>query len=780
MIISKMRLIITKTSLFFIFTIIIVNMVTSNVPDNINFFSSDSTYDNLNKVESLLNTSKKLESIDLAFSLEAVNLAQNIALEIDDKELIARCNYQKGVVQSKNNMFIESLENLKKALSYFEESNNKASTADILLEIGITYQNDDQFKKSLIFINSALADYSLLNDSLGIAFCHTQIGESYMLSGDISAALINYLDAIDISLNNSFNKLLAINYLNLAKLKISSGNYTEAELHLNNALEIANNESLINLKSGAHMQLSEYYYSIGDTSLAIYHLKENIFLTDSIAYQNANELESFYLGFSNNNLVDNDDSPNTIFFVGAIFVLIVVIVFMLLKIKKRAEIHRVIIDKCKAEIEAFERRTSNLKESVELKTKERLEEIDKEINNNKVNQISISNSQKKLDRVNYLKDMFLSKISHEIRTPLSGILGFAEILETQLAIEEEDLLFEFASSITESGMSLVSLLNNILDISRLNSNNMKLDLKKLSVNELIQNLVDKYTTEANLKGLKLIYDSKEIPEIQTDSQIFTKILSLILDNAIKFTEKGFIKISHDYNESVVNIYIKDTGIGIDKAYIHQVFEPYRQESLGYSTSYQGAGLGLPLAKKMANKLDGEIMIESEKGIGTTLILNLPLINIETGSEEQVVEEINKPQPVITKELAPWDTLSVLVVEDDTMNQILYRKLLKTAKQLEITKDGKNTLASIEKKLDTSNYELVLMDINLPGQWDGIALMKEIRKRWPVYKEIPFIAQTAYAITGNREVMLNEGFDEYITKPIIKSTLIEAIKKVLTN
>ncbi|NQU35632.1 MAG: tetratricopeptide repeat-containing sensor histidine kinase, partial [Bacteroidetes bacterium] len=636
-----MRLIITKASLFIILTITIVNMVYGNMPENINFFSSDSTYDNLTKVESLLKTSEKLESSDITFSLEAVLQAQNIAIIINDQELLARCNYQKGVVLSKNNMFVESLENLKKALAYYEESNNKASTANILLEIGNTYQNDKQFKKSLIFYNSSLADYSLLNDSLGIAICHTQIGESNMLSGDINSALNNYLDAIDISLNNNFNSELAINYLNLAKLKITSGNYPEAELHLKNALEIVDNESLINLKAETNFQLSEYYFTIGDTISAIYHLKENLLLTDSIAYHNANELESFYLGFSNNNLVDNDDSPSTALFLSTLFIIIVVIVFLLLKIKKRAAIHKIIIDKCEAEIKAFESRTSNLNEKVELKTKERLEEIDKEINNNLVNQISISNSQKNLDRVNYLKDMFLSKISHEIRTPLNGILGFAEILETQLAIEEEDLLFEFASSITESGMSLVSLLNNILDISRLNSNNMKLDFKKLSINELIQSIVDRYTTEANLKGLKLIYDSKEIPEIQTDSQIFTKILSLILDNAIKFTEKGFIKISHDYNESVVNIYIKDTGIGIDKAYIHQVFEPYRQESLGYSTSYQGAGLGLPLAKKMANKLDGEIMIESEKGIGTTLILNLPLVNIETENEVHVVEEIEK-------------------------------------------------------------------------------------------------------------------------------------------
>ena len=280
-----------------------------------------------------------------------------------------------------------------------------------------------------------------------------------------------------------------------------------------------------------------------------------------------------------------------------------------------------------------------------------------------------------------------------------------------------------------------------------------------------------------MKGLKLIYDSQSIKDIQTDSQIFTKILSLIISNSIKFTEKGFIKISHSYDEDkkMITIYIKDTGIGIDKVYIDQVFEPYRQESLGYSTSYQGAGLGLPLAKKMTNKLDGEINIESEKGSGTTIILNFPIE--QSNIEESITPKAILQEPVPVKEAMPWSTKSVLVVEDDNMNQILYRKLLKTARHLDVAKDGKMALALIEKNINDSNYELVLMDINLPKPWDGISLMKKIRGDWPVYNDIPFIAQTAYAITGNRASMLDEGFDEYITKPILKSALINAISKV---
>jgi len=115
-----------------------------------------------------------------------------------------------------------------------------------------------------------------------------------------------------------------------------------------------------------------------------------------------------------------------------------------------------------------------------------------------------------------------------------------------------------------------------------------------------------------------------------------------------------------------------------------------------------------------------------------------------------------------------------------MNQLLYKKILKKANYLKIAKDGKVALELVEEHLKSGNFDLVLMDINLPAPWNGITLMKEIRKKWPIYNEIPFIAQTAYAITGNRESMISEGFDEYITKPIIKSALINSIKSVINS
>ncbi len=179
---------------------------------------------------------------------------------------------------------------------------------------------------------------------------------------------------------------------------------------------------------------------------------------------------------------------------------------------------------------------------------------------------------------------------------------------------------------------------------------------------------------------------------------------------------------------------------------------------------------------MTIKLEGEIDIKSEKGDGTTIILKFPVY--QTNKRTTLPDKSNEKQIANQEDKPSWESLSILVVEDDNLNQILYRKMLQKARVLEIAKNGKTALNIIEKHIANNNFQVVLMDINLPEPWDGVSLMKEIRNRWPAYQNIPFIAQTAYAMSGNKEVMINEGFDDYITKPIIKSTLIKSINSVI--
>ncbi len=771
-----------KISLTFITIFFVFNFLYANNESSIIYHNQDSLTDNSSISKRLIDLANNFAGISPSLSLEVISKALDYAKESNDSELIANCNQLKGIFLINNGFGKSGISHLKNALTYYEGNDKNYHTTPILVELAKGYQSENQFKKSQIFLNSAIADYSLVDDSLGIVDCLTILGYSYKQLNMYDDAYNTFNIALKSSIINGYTLLHISNLLNISELEIETGDLSVVHEKIISAITISKLKEFKELEVRSYFLMSQYYHKENNIEAATEYLIKSNQLKSEISSIKAKKLEKLLVKLSSNNSNVEDTNLFSLI-IEAIFILMLLasIIYVLLKYRKQNKVHTEKLKKCSKEIKAFIVSVNNLEAKIEEATQYRIDEISEEIKRNNTDQTKLINSSNNLNKVNHLKDMFLSKISHEIRTPLSGILGFAEILETQLALMDENDLFEFASSIRDSGLSLVLLLNNILDISRLNSNNMKLNIELLSPSILINRVVDDFNKEASLKGVKLIYDSSSIPDIQTDDQVCSKILSLILSNSVKFTEKGFIKINHDLDEenNQIKIYIKDTGIGIDKVYIDQVFEPYRQESLGYSTSYQGAGLGLPLSKKMAHKLGGDISISSQKGVGTTVTIILPVEHKK--QEEEVI--INEPiiidkQPKLVG--LPWENASILVVEDDKMNQLLYEKMLKNAKHLDIAKDGKVALALIEKSINENTYDLVLMDINLPAPWTGISLTKEIRKRWEVYKNIPFIAQTAYALSGNRETMLEEGFDEYITKPIIKSTLKKVISIFLDN
>jgi len=237
----------------------------------------------------------------------------------------------------------------------------------------------------------------------------------------------------------------------------------------------------------------------------------------------------------------------------------------------------------------------------------------------------LSESLELSSQADYLKDVFLAKLSHEVRSPLTTILGFSSLLETELAIMDEPELYEYASSITQSGQSLIDLLDNIFDLSLINSNTLQLSITKFSLSTAINDVVSKFEKDSVQKGIRVITSTEQNIQIVSDLGLLKRVLTMIVDNAVRFTEKGFVKISSTTNttDNTISISIKDTGVGIDKVYLKDIFEPYRKEKLGYSTRYQGTGLSLPLASKMIGLLQGIIKMDSEIGVGTTITISVP-------------------------------------------------------------------------------------------------------------------------------------------------------------
>jgi CheY-like chemotaxis protein len=296
---------------------------------------------------------------------------------------------------------------------------------------------------------------------------------------------------------------------------------------------------------------------------------------------------------------------------------------------------------------------------------------------------------------------------------------------------------------------------------------------------IIKKSVENHSKTANDKGVQIIVDDNLNHFVLSDEEVIQRVFDAVIDNAIKFTDKGYIKLSVTkiHEKDVLKVNIKDTGIGIDSSYLSLVFEPYRQESLGYTTKYQGAGLSLPLAKKALNLMGSDIEIESEKGIGTEVSIILKL----TSGRQKPAEGKQTNKITGDNEHPPWYKKNVFLVEDDKINQILFTKLLKGCGNLIISGSGEEALDNLKIIKDKEfTIDFVLMDINLPGEWDGIKLMHHIKGNWEGFEKIPFIAQTAYAMANERGLLLEEGFDAYLSKPIKKSELANSISSVLSE
>ena len=739
--------------------------------DVITYNTLDTIDNNFDKVNYLIYFANSISGSNPKAAMNILDDAEML-IEQSDSNHYYQINYLKSDLLFQSKEYQAAIQLLSKLLKYYKHNN--VISSDLMKKIAMCYMAEENIPKTKLYITSAHDESILSGDTMAIISTLIGYGNYLFLSKDYQSADTCFKTAYKLSHLIENKNFQAEAGYHICKSGIVLNKPNIDSLLAVHCSIIEKTENFM-LRISINSLAAEYHIKNGNNEKAATYLQNAISIIDK---QHHNSIKDY---LSNTfPQIKNEQNQNSTFEIIIWIILsiaFIVILIFLIKLYQKIENQKKSIAKTEHELKAFEQISMISEDEVKSKIQNRLEDIKQEIGENTNTEIALRETIGNLEQVNYLKDMFLSKLSHDIRTPLNGILGFSSLLESELALMEDSTLFEFANNISESGSGLVSLLNNLLDISRLDSDTFNLNIKNYNTNELIQSVIDKYISEASHKNLRLIFDSKSVPDISTDNTIFTKILSLIIHNSVKFTEKGYIKVSNNYDENyrTLNINIIDTGIGIDKAYIKQVFEPYRQESLGYSTNYQGAGLGLPLALKMTEKLGGSISIKSEKGKGTQIKITFPIHTYkepkkETQKKIQELENIKKS--------LPWDNRNVLLVEDDNLNQILFRKMLKSTNNLAIARDSKTAFQIIEKMDKENPFDLVLMDINLPGKHDGISLMKEIRKQFPVFKSIPFIAQTAFAISGNREKLLDEGFNEYITKPIIKSTLADVITKVL--
>ena len=379
-------------------------------------------------------------------------------------------------------------------------------------------------------------------------------------------------------------------------------------------------------------------------------------------------------------------------------------------------------------------------------------------------------SKENAELANKLKDAFINNISHEIRTPLNGIVGFSNLIKefyAKDASEDDQLMF---SGIDSSASRIIRTVEEILNYSRLQTGEFKIMPKEIDLARLTQQIINQNIAEAGKKNIELIFDNQcsEAP-IFGDEYTITQSVFNLVDNAIKYTTKGSVKVtlSKDENE-FVSFEIKDTGIGMAEDYLEHLFEPYRQEEMGYGRTYEGLGLGLALTKKYLEMSKAALTVNSKKGEGTTV--KIKFSKWERPKAEPAVlvkkEKIIKPQKAKTEAV-------ILVVEDDELNKnVMHRILKNTYKSLYAA-----SAEDVYNLLELNKVDLILMDISIQGKKNGLELTTEL-KATKEYAHIPVIAVTAHAYTGDRRSALQAGCNGYVVKPYSKEFLLDTIAEHL--
>jgi hypothetical protein len=364
-----------------------------------------------------------------------------------------------------------------------------------------------------------------------------------------------------------------------------------------------------------------------------------------------------------------------------------------------------------------------------------------------------------------LKSAFLANMSHEIRTPMNGILGFAELLkEPGLSGEKQQ---KYIKIIERSGDRMLNIINDIVDISKIESGLMKIYIKETNINEQVENIYNFFKPEAEAKGLQLSV-KKSLPEkeaiIKTDSKKIDAILSNLIKNAIKYTKKGTIEFGYYKKGTFLEFYIKDTGIGIPKDRQKAIFERFIQADISDKMAMQGAGLGLSIAKAYIEMLGGQIWLESEVDIGSTFYFTIPC-NREI--EEKTANQRNIPVEKVDNN---FENIKILIVDDDQNSETLLSLIVEEfSSEIFIARNG---FEAVEICRNNPDLDLILMDIQMP-EMNGYEATQQIRQ---FNKDVVIIAQTAYGLSSDREKAMNTGCNDYIAKPLKFDALMVLIQK----
>lgn len=373
-------------------------------------------------------------------------------------------------------------------------------------------------------------------------------------------------------------------------------------------------------------------------------------------------------------------------------------------------------------------------------------------------------AKKQAEESDKLKSAFLANMSHEIRTPMNAIIGFSDMLLRPDLPKEKQVAF--TEVLNASCNQLLTVINDVLDISKVETGQMVVHKGIVHINDLIQNIHSLFLPNAKKKGnvLSLNFSlSSEQCLALTDKAKLNQVLSNLVSNAIKFTHDGEIKIGYRVVNGFIEFYVHDSGIGIAPENFQIIFERFRQADHADSRKYGGSGLGLAISKAFVEMLGGTIWVQSQLGKGSSFFFKIPF---------NPIVGIERPQNVISIDTYNFINLNILIVEDEEANFIYLQEVFEeTSANLFFAINGQE---AVNKVSAGAKFNLILMDIKMPVM-NGVEAAKAIRAH---NKNVPIVALTAYAMAGDKQKYLGLGFDEYLSKPVSRKDLFELVRRLV--